>query len=101
MRKWGKLFISVSDNGVGIPKEKQGELFLRFMQSGFSHNSVGIGLHLTYELVNVHKEESISFDENEGGGSVFTVILHIRFSVYGKNDFLVSKSILPGRIVCS
>lgn len=85
----GKLFISVSDNGVGIPKEKQGELFSRFMQSGFSHNSVGIGLHLTYELVNVHKG-SISFDENEGGGSVFTVILPLDSSVYGKNDFLVS-----------
>ena len=88
----GKLFISVSDNGVGIPKEKQGELFSRFMQSSFSHNSVGIGLHLTYELVNVHKG-SISFNENEGGGSVFTVILPLDSSVYEKNDFLVSSSL--------
>ncbi|WP_417124025.1 ATP-binding protein, partial [Phocaeicola sp.] len=88
----GKLFISVSDNGVGIPKEKQGELFSRFMQSSFSHNSVGIGLHLTYELVNVHKG-SISFDENEGGGSVFTVILPLDSSIYEKKDFLVSSSL--------
>lgn len=44
---------------------------------------MGIGLHLTYELVNVHKG-SISFDENEGGGSVFTVILPLDSSVYGK-----------------
>ena len=49
------LEISVADTGIGIAKEKRGELFKRFMQSNFSSNSTGIGLHLTHELVNVHK----------------------------------------------
>ena len=50
-----KLVIKVTDSGVGIPKEKRDQLFKRFMQSNFSGSSVGVGLHLTHELVNVHK----------------------------------------------
>ena len=60
-----KLIISVSDTGIGIPLEKRGQLFSRFMQSSFSGDSMGIGLHLTHELVNVHKG-SIEYAENEG-----------------------------------
>ena len=45
------LYIQVADTGVGIPKEKQGELFKRFMQSSFSGDSIGVGLHLSHELV--------------------------------------------------
>ena len=60
------LEISVADTGIGIAKEKRGELFKRFMQSNFSSNSTGIGLHLTHELVNVHKG-TINYDENQGG----------------------------------
>ena len=89
-----KQFIfSVSDTGVGIPKEKQGELFSRFIQNGFSNDSIGIGLHLTYELVNLHKGE-ISYCENKGGGSVFTVILPLNSNAYEEKDFRI-----PGSVV--
>ena len=64
-----QLVISVADSGVGIPKEKRNELFKRFMQSSFSGSSVGVGLHLTHELVCVHKG-TIVYTENEGVGSV-------------------------------
>lgn len=87
------LVISVSDTGVGIPKEKRSELFKRFMQSNFSGNSVGIGLHLTHELVNVHKG-TIVYTENPGGGSVFTVSLPTDASVYDQKDFLIPHNIL-------
>ncbi|MDL2309628.1 response regulator [Parabacteroides sp. OttesenSCG-928-B22] len=81
------LELQVTDTGVGIPKEKRGELFKRFMQSNFSADSVGVGLHLTLELVQVHKGE-ITYDENEGGGSVFTVKLPLEPQVYEVKDFL-------------
>ncbi|NDW11471.1 hybrid sensor histidine kinase/response regulator [Bacteroides sp. 214] len=87
------LEIKVTDNGVGISKEKRGELFKRFMQSNFSNESVGVGLHLTLELVQVHKGE-ISYDENEGGGSVFTVNLPLGIDLYEEKDFLTSDSAL-------
>lgn len=87
------LQIQVSDTGIGIPKEKQGELFKRFMQSNFSNNSIGIGLHLTHELVSVCKG-TIAYQENNSGGSCFTVCLPTDKSVYAENDFLVPDNIL-------
>ena len=88
-----QLRIQVIDNGIGIPKEKRSELFKRFMQSSFSHSSVGVRLHLTHELVNVHKG-NISYEDNEGGGSVFTVILPTNSEIYQEKDFLVPNQLL-------
>lgn len=87
------LIIRVEDTGVGIPKEKRGELFKRFMQSSFSGSSVGVGLHLSHELVNVHKG-TLEYDEREGGGSVFTVSLPLDAGVYEEKDFLVPNELL-------
>lgn len=83
------LTLSVSDTGVGIPKEKQPELFSRFMQSTFAADSMGIGLNLTCHLVQTH-HGSIRFSENEGGGSIFTITLPTDASVYRKDDFVIT-----------
>ncbi len=82
-----KIQIQVTDTGVGIPLNRQKELFKRFMQSSFSTNSIGIGLHLSYELTMIHKG-SIAYKENEKQGSIFTVCLPIDPSVYSTEDFL-------------
>lgn len=87
------LEIQVSDTGVGIPKEKRDELFKRFMQSNFSGESVGIGLHLTHELVTVHKG-NISYKENTDGGSVFSVTLPLNINIYEDKDFLIPNNVL-------
>ncbi|NDV82171.1 hybrid sensor histidine kinase/response regulator transcription factor [Bacteroides sp. 51] len=87
------LEIQVTDTGVGIPREKRSELFNRFMQSSFSGESVGVGLHLTHELVTVHKGE-IKYDDNPGGGSVFTVVLPLDEHSYEEKDFLVPTNLL-------
>lgn len=87
------LRIEVSDTGVGISKDKQKELFNRFMQSNFSGNSMGIGLHLTHALVSVHKG-TITYKENEGGGSVFIVCIPTDKSVYQPKDFLIADNVL-------
>ena len=88
-----KLTVKVIDSGVGIPKEKRDQLFKRFMQSSFSSSSVGVGLHLTHELVNVHKG-MISYEENPQGGSIFTVVLSTDTSVYEEKDFLIPNNVL-------
>ena len=82
------LRISVKDSGVGVPKEKQAELFNRFMQSEYSGDSFGIGLHLTRELARVH-HGGISYKDNPEGGSIFTITLPLDESVYEKKDFLL------------
>lgn len=88
-----QLEIRVTDSGIGIPKEKQKELFSRFMHSQFSHESMGIGLHLTFGLVNIHHGE-IHFEENPTGGSIFCVTLPTQKEVYQEEDFLIPNHIL-------
>jgi Bacterial regulatory helix-turn-helix proteins, AraC family len=85
------LIMKVTDTGVGIPKEKRNELFKRFMQSSFSSDSIGVGLHLTHELVHVHKG-NICYEENPSGGSIFIVTLPTDSSIYQSNDFLIPEN---------
>lgn len=86
----GLLSFSVEDTGIGVSREKQGDLFTRFNQSSFSRESIGIGLHMVSELVRVHHGE-ISFQENPQGGSIFTIVLPTDKSVYQPSDFLVQE----------
>lgn len=85
------LTIRVADTGVGIPHEKRAQLFSRFMQSSYMGESFGIGLHLTHELVRTHHGE-ITYQENEGGGSVFVVTIPLQKDCYEASDFLVKNS---------
>lgn len=85
------MTIRVADTGVGIPQEKRAQLFSRFMQSSYTSESFGIGLHLTHELVRTHHGE-ITYQENEGGGSVFVVTIPLQKDCYEASDFLVKDS---------
>lgn len=93
------MTIRVADTGVGIPQEKRAQLFSRFMQSSYTGESFGIGLHLTHELVKTHHGE-ITYQENEGGGSVFVVTIPLQKDCYEASDFLVKDSpILKAELV--
>lgn len=85
------MTIRVADTGVGIPQEKREQLFSRFMQSSYTGESFGIGLHLTHELVRTHHGK-ITYQENEGGGSVFVVTIPLQKDCYEASDFLVKDS---------
>lgn len=85
------MTIRVADTGVGIPQEKREQLFSRFMQSSYTGESFGIGLHLTHELVRTHHGE-ITYQENECGGSVFVVTIPLQKDCYEASDFLVKDS---------
>ena len=87
----GMMTLRVADTGVGIPKEKRDQLFNRFMQSSYTGESFGIGLHLTHELVKAHHAE-ITYHENDGGGSVFEVKIPMDKNCYEASDFLVKDS---------
>ncbi len=87
------LTIVVEDTGIGISPEKQRELFTRFNQSSFAKDSIGIGLHLTQELVRVH-HGSINYVERPGGGSIFTVALPCNAAVYADDEKVSNNSVL-------
>ena len=67
---------SISDTGIGIPKEKITKIFNRFYQVDGSHTreqeGTGIGLALTKELVELHKGK-IAVESEESKGSTFTI----------------------------
>lgn len=76
-----KISIEVSDNGSGIPADKQEAIFDRFYQvpasgKGNPGTGTGIGLHLCREFVRMH-QGSISVKSQPGEGSTFTVILPV------------------------
>lgn len=85
------LEIRVADTGVGIPADKRTQLFSRFMQSNYTGDSFGIGLHLSHELVGVH-HGTIAYEDNPGGGSVFVVTIPTDKTAYEASDFLVESS---------
>ncbi|GAB4332827.1 MAG: response regulator [Calditrichia bacterium] len=79
---------SVSDNGIGIPLDKQEIIFDPFyeIQNTINHRSsdsefmgggMGIGLSLVREIVNLHKGQ-IHLESEPGKGTLFT----IKFPLY-------------------
>lgn len=77
----GKAFICVRDSGVGIPPEKQKEIFERFRQAGHSPDielkGSGIGLSLVKAFVDLHKG-NITVKSELGKGTEFLIDLPIR-----------------------
>ena len=76
--KEGSIEISVKDNGIGIPLEKQSTIFQRFIQvdKSLSRNreGSGIGLSLVSSLVKLHNG-SIKLKSKVGVGSEFLITL--------------------------
>lgn len=77
----GRAFICVQDSGIGIPPEKQKEIFERFRQAGHSPGielkGSGIGLSLVKAFVELHKG-NIAIKSESGKGTEFIIDLPIR-----------------------
>ncbi len=73
--------VYVKDTGIGIPYEKQGTIFNRFIQLDKSltknHEGSGIGLSLVESLVKMHNG-CITVNSHEGVGSEFIIELPSR-----------------------
>lgn len=70
--------IVIKDSGIGIPSNRLDRIFERFYQVDHTiqsaYTGTGIGLHLTRELIELHKGR-IEVDSEEGIGSTFTIAL--------------------------
>lgn len=73
-----KVYISVEDNGKGIPKAELPYIFERFYKTDKSRSAdrsgVGLGLAIARNIIVAHNE-IIKVESEEGHGSVFTFSL--------------------------
>lgn len=69
-----QVLIKIADEGSGISKEKQKELFTRFISfnEDKSKPSTGIGLSIVKDLIEKHSGK-IQLESNVGKGSTFTI----------------------------
>jgi len=92
----GKLLVSVSDTGIGIPKDKLHCIFESFEQLDGSasreYRGTGIGLSLTRQLVELHGG-SIWVESTVGMGSKFLFTLPISYQEPAVKTF--DKKLLP------
>ncbi len=80
-RKGEFVEISVTDTGIGIPKDVIPNLFRRFYQADLSlrrkHGGTGLGLSIVKMFVELHSGE-VKVKSKKGEGSTFTFTLPIK-----------------------
>lgn len=73
-----KIFISIKDTGIGIPKESISKIWDRFYKTDLSRGKdktgTGLGLSITKEIINAH-DENINVISTEGVGTEFIFTL--------------------------
>ena len=73
-----KVFVSVKDSGIGIPKEAIGKIWERFYKTDLSRGKdkkgTGIGLAIVKEIIQAHGE-NINVISTEGVGTEFIFTL--------------------------
>ncbi len=72
----GAVFVSVSDTGIGMSAQTQMKIFDPFFTSKPVGEGTGLGLSVSYGIVQHHRGE-IRVDSTPGRGSCFTLILPI------------------------
>lgn len=73
----GRLSVSVTDTGCGIPPESLDKLFDSFFSSGKDMNNLGLGLSISKQIVNDHKGE-IRVTSEVGIGTTFAIVLPVK-----------------------
>lgn len=74
----GKVFVSVKDSGIGIPKDSLGKIWERFYKTDLSRGKdkkgTGLGLSIVKEIIHAH-HENINVISTEGIGTEFIFTL--------------------------
>ena len=76
--KYRKVFVSVKDTGIGIPKESLSKIWERFYKidasRGKDRKGTGLGLSIVKEIINAHNQ-NINVISTEGVGTEFIFTL--------------------------
>ncbi len=71
----GKIEISISDNGSGIPKDILDKIFQPFFTTKPTGEGTGLGLSLSYDIVVKQHGGELKVETKDGEGSEFVIIL--------------------------
>jgi len=71
------IFISVKDNGNGIPQKIVDKIFQPFFTTKPTGQGTGLGLSLSYDIIKAHGGE-IKVETKEGEGTAFNIILPLK-----------------------
>ncbi|MFC4651914.1 ATP-binding protein [Lactococcus nasutitermitis] len=73
------VILTISDQGLGIPKEDLPKIFKRFYRVDKARNSntggAGLGLSFVYDIINLHGGTVSASSDGEGLGTTFSVSL--------------------------
>ncbi|MCP4538227.1 MAG: response regulator [Chloroflexi bacterium] len=73
-----RVFVSIADEGIGIPFEHRKRIFERFYQVDGSASrrfgGMGVGLALVWEIIEAH-DGTVDVESEPGKGSIFTIAL--------------------------
>ncbi len=90
--KSDKVFVSVKDEGMGIPKDSLKKIWVRFYKTdqsrGKDKTGTGLGLSITKEIIKAHNE-NINVVSTEGAGSEFTFSLTLADAKSGRTGTLI------------
>jgi len=73
-RSGNRVFITVSDNGNGIPQKNLDKIFQPFFTTKPTGEGTGLGLSLSYDIIKAHAGD-IKVKTEEGEGTEFTIEL--------------------------
>lgn len=77
-KKGDRIFVSVKDSGIGIPKESMSKIFDRFYKTDISRGKdkkgTGLGLSISKEIIHSHKQ-TINVVSTVGVGTEFVFTL--------------------------
>ena len=71
-----QVFISVKDNGNGVPQKILDKIFQPFFTTKPAGQGTGLGLSLAYDIVRAHGGE-LKVETQEGEGSIFIIQLPV------------------------
>ncbi|MDO4163953.1 MAG: two-component regulator propeller domain-containing protein [Bacteroides sp.] len=95
----GRALLMVKDDGEGISKDAQKDLFKRFYEGDyrkFKTIGTGIGLSLVRDLVALH-HGTIRVESEKGQGTAFIVSFPVLRSAYSEEEIDESLSIVPAQ----
>lgn len=79
-RKGNQMLLQVSDNGPGMSDQVQRRIFEPFFTTKEAGQGTGLGLSVSYFIINKTHQGSMSVDSSPGHGSRFSILLPFQHS---------------------